>query len=145
MSATPEQDTLYGLEDQEQLDLDPDDTVERILDEAVEKRGETFNEVAARLEWPINVLVYRRATIPASRRKALSEFAVAELLYRLDEDFGDPDGDHHSEPTPEMLDAARIFVNQLCDQYKPWLCEPSGQVEVYDQAMARAMWDEMGE
>lgn len=45
-----------------------------------------------------------------------------DVLERLDEEFGDPDGDHF-EPTPAMKEAEKAFVEVIRREYKPWMCE----------------------
>ncbi len=45
------------------------------------------------------------------------------ILESLDEEFGDPDGDGVSEPTPGMVEAERAFRAAIVAEYDSWACE----------------------
>jgi hypothetical protein len=120
---------MYGHPGDEQLLVDDlDELIERVLDDAVEKVGESFDVIADRIVWPVKVNVYRRMVVSDKDKSHLAEVLLEDLLDRLDEEHGDPNGDGHSKSEPEMLAAARAFVDSVVSKYKVWACEPTGAV-----------------
>jgi len=134
-------DLLYGLEGQETLDLDPEGVIDRMLDDACYAPGEPFDKIAERISWPVKVYEYRRMRINMAERANLAGGMLCELLYRLDENYRDPDG-NETKPMPEMQVAAIAFVNAVLKLYHVWTCEPTGKVEEFTLEQARALFGE---
>ena len=131
-------DTLYGLEDQERLDLDPDDVIDRVIDDAASFAGESFDAIAERLDWPLKVKVYKRMSLGGvDLTLTIATTALERTLDDLDENYGDPDGDY-SDPTEAMKSAARAFARAVLADYVPWACEPTGEVIEYTREQVRA-------
>ena len=124
-------DVFYGLEAWERLESDPDDAVERVLEYACREVGEGFDAMAARVEWPIRILAYRRKVVPVERRAArIAARAIEDALEDLDADYSDPDG-NETEPTEGMKAAALAFAKAVIAEYVPYTCEPTGEVIEY--------------
>lgn len=104
-------DTLYGLKDQERLDTEPDDVIQRVVDD-----GHT--------EWPVEVLEFRRMDIPSA--EWLGKTALENMLETLDEEHSDPEG-NGTEPTDAMITAALAFGEAIRKDYVSWACEPTGK------------------
>lgn len=68
---------------------------------------------------------YRAEFIGYARMKPhfLEKETLNHTLEYLDEEFGDPDGEW-TEPTPEMIEAERIYHEAILKEYVPWMCEP---------------------
>lgn len=124
-------DELYGLADDERLSESIEDVVERVLDDAVLNRGESFDETADRLEWPLKIYTYRRKVVGIDVKTAAARVALDLVLERLDEEYSDPDGDG-TTPTATMCAAAATFVEAVTAGYAGtagyfvWQCEPTG-------------------
>jgi len=124
----PNDKKLYGLQDQESmLDDDVDEVLGRVMDDACETPGESFDAIAARIEWPIKVLVYRRMSLDEGDAKRLAENAIERALEDLDEERSDPDGDA-TEPSEGMKAAALAFGRAVVKDYVSWACEPTGEI-----------------
>lgn len=129
-------DELYGLSDDDRLSESPEDIVERVLDDACEKAGESFDVIADRIEWPIQIHVFRRKVISDKEKAWIAEDLLERLLERLDEEHSDPNGDN-TEPTPPMSEAAKNFVESVVSGYFVWQCEPTGVVIPISRALAK--------
>lgn len=128
---------LYGLHGDEDLNEDMDAIIERVLDDACEKVGESFDTIADRIVWPLKIFVHHRTVISDKDKSYLSECLLEDLLDRLDEEHGDPNGDR-TKCEPEMLAAARVFVDSVVSKYKVWACEPTGAVIEISREQAKA-------
>jgi len=137
---------LYGLHGDEDLNEDMDAIIERVLDDACEKVGESFDAIADRIVWPLKIFVHHRTVISDKDKSYLSECLLENLLDRLDEEHGDPNGDgwrgesDRTKCEPEMLAAARVFVDSVVSKYKVWACEPTGAVIEISREQARQLW-----
>ena len=103
----------WGLPDSERLvHSTPDEAIEEILDQAscpLADYGEVVVVGYANVE-----PVWKAASI------------LEDFLDRLDEEYGDPDGDI-TEPTEAMKQAADAFVRAVLAEYQTWVCEPTGE------------------
>jgi hypothetical protein len=123
---------FYGLRDDERLEMDPDMVVERVLENAVESVGEGNDAVFARIEWPIQVHVFRRMDIGGERyAQEIATNAIESVLESLDETYFDPDGYGRTSPTEGMKAAALAFGRAVVADYVPFACEPTGEVIEY--------------
>lgn len=127
---------MYGLADDERLSEAMEDIVERVLDDACEKAGESFDVIADRIEWPIQIHVFRRKIISEKEKAWIAEDVLDRLLERLDEEHSDPNGDN-TRPTPSMREAAKTFVESVVSGYFVWACEPTGRVITISRALAK--------
>ena len=73
---------------------------------------------------PEEVTVWRFTRVKADTR-LLALNALDRLLERLDEDYGDPEGDY-TESDDAMKKAAAEFGEKVVAQYKVWMCERDG-------------------
>ncbi len=97
--------------------------IEQLFDQTLQP-GETRDQAARRITWPIKIEEFR----PMRINVAIYTTSVLErLLEDLDEDYADPDGDS-TTPTDTMREAARAFVGVVAKEYKVWSCEPTGKV-----------------
>lgn len=55
------------------------------------------------------------------------DHALCAILAALDEDYG---GENSTDPTPEMIEAHRIFVAAILAEYESWRCETVCDMEV---------------
>lgn len=117
----------YGLQDQEQLDNDPQTVVDGILEDACEGIGESFDTIADRIEWPIKVLEYKPLTLSESY---VVDMTLDHVLETLDEEYANPDGDG-TNPTDDMRTAANRLAKIIIRDYDVWTCEPTGDVLKY--------------
>lgn len=124
---TDEAYVFYGLEDQEELDFDPSEVIERVLEDACEKAGEGFDAIADRIEWPIRVLEYKHLTPSESN---IVSIALDSVLDHLFEEYGNPDGGG-DDPTDDMRTAARRLAKVAIRDFQVWRCEPTGEVTEY--------------
>jgi hypothetical protein len=122
----PSEEQMYGLADDEQLESEAEDVVERVLADACETPGEPFEATAARVTWPIKVYVFKRMKVGESA-ESIGNNALERVLDNLDEELGDPDGDPF-EPTSAMKEAALAFGKAILADYKPWAGERTGEV-----------------
>jgi len=131
---------MYGLADDERLEVEAEAVVERVLDDACDVPGEPFEATAARVTWPIKVDVFRRMEV-SNTAEHLGEDALGRALEQLDEEYSDPDGDM-TEPTDAMKAAALAFGKAVLADYKPWACERTGEViEFTREQMAKEARD----
>jgi hypothetical protein len=129
-------DVCYGLEHWERLEMDPESVVERVLEDACDKVGEGFDALAARIEWPIRILVYKRRDIGGEAcAESIAARAIEHALENLDEEYADPDGDY-TKATDRIKDAARAFGRAVVADYVSWSCEPTGEVIEYTREQA---------
>jgi hypothetical protein len=104
-----------------------EEVVEEVIDVACVKAGETFDEIADRLPWPMIILKYKPRDIGgAEMAKRIGDYAIELALENLDEEYGDPDGSY-TGPTDSMKEAASKFGKAIVADYKPWMCEPTGE------------------
>lgn len=75
-------------------------------------------DVLAALPAEIEVMGYERMR---PTPKDVGDF-LDDVLTRLDEEYGDPDGDG-TKSTPRMLEAERAFIAAVLDDYQSWACE----------------------
>lgn len=131
-------DILYGLEDAEQLDHDPEDIIEKLLDDCCEKAGESFDAIADRIEWPVKIYEYRRIKIGDNDAERIGRRALDNALDQLDEDYTDPEG-NGTVATEKMKAAAITFGKAIIAEYVPWACERTGEVTEVTREEAKAM------
>jgi hypothetical protein len=122
-------DVCYGTEEQEHLDMDPEETLDRIIEDACEVTGESIDLVLDRLTYPIKVRVFKRITLDGWEN-IIAANVLEETLDRLDEEMGDPEGDAF-EPTEAMHEAATAFAKVVVAEYVPWACIPTGETIEY--------------
>jgi hypothetical protein len=128
---------MYGLHGDEDLNEDMNALIERVLDDNCERVGESFDVIADRIVWPVKVDVYRRMVVSDKDKSHLAEVLLEDLLDRLDEEHGDPMATAIPRDEPEMLAAARAFVDSVVSKYKVWACEPTGAVVEISREQAK--------
>ena len=129
----------YGLEYWERLVSEVEEVIETVFEENCDKAGETFEEIADRLSWPILVLKYTPRNVGGeAMAKKLGENALEIALEYLDEEYGDPEGDY-SASTPAMKAAAQKLGQVIVAEYQSWMCEPTGEVVKVTREEAKEM------
>lgn len=100
-------DGYWGLPDEERYcHTDPDEAIEMILDDAGDLEG-TLEIVC---------MVPMKLILDSGQY-------LEYILERVDEDYGDPDGEPH-KPSGALEEAAARFVELVKAEYgKPWACE----------------------
>ena len=130
-------DILYGLKEWEHLEDSLDEAVDRIIEEAVVSPGEGFGQIADRMAWPLEILVYKRMDVGGEKMAIMNADKATNLaLENLDEEYGDMDGDY-TEPTEVMKEAALVFGKAIVADYVPWTCEPTGEIIEYTREQAQ--------
>jgi hypothetical protein len=110
----PHAETLHGS--------DPDDAVERHLDDLWPKVPET-----------LTVTAFRRRVIHT--RDLNPDRVIEDLLEQLDEEYGDPD--EGTDPSEAMRLAATALCDVIRRNYRVWACEPVATAKVNVQAWVR--------
>lgn len=115
---------------------DREDAIEDHLDQMLNPKM-TAADVLAALPEKVTVYGWARTEVDRAKlAKLLSESALEDLLERLDEDYGDPDGDP-TDPTEKMQQAEAAFIRVVLDEYVPWSCEKVCEEEVDVEAWVR--------
>ena len=134
-------DVLYGLDYEEHLScVSPEEVVEAVIDDACLKVGESFVEIADRIEWPIKVLAFRRVNLD-QKRDQIASFALEQVLDWLDEDYSDPEG-NPTVATEAMKTAANKLADAIIEDYTPWSCEPTGEVVEFTRDEAKEICED---
>lgn len=128
---------FYGLADQEKLDDELHDVIERAVEDACEVVGEGTDVIISRMLWPLRVLVYRHAELASPEE--LGRIALDALLENLYEKYGNEDECGPDEPTDAMIQAATALGKAVREEYVPWACEPTGEVIEVTEEQAREM------
>ena len=102
---------FYGVENQETLDDQLDECVERYFNECYPDLPIDEN---------LEILVQRYKVIEEDSLNPLQDF-----LEQLDEEYGP--NDDFSDPTPKMIEAKKAFVKAVISEYQVWRCEPTGE------------------
>jgi len=94
------------------------------MDDAIEAYLDDFGPTGERT--PKTVTVYGFARMELKRAECR---VLADLLERLDEEYGDPDGDW-GVATTAMEEAEKHFIDVVLAEYCPWACEAVKEVTV---------------
>jgi len=109
-------------------DTEPDDAIERYLDNLLEPNM-TVAQVLEALPETVVVYGYAHQVFGASARKALASALLEDLLERLDEEYADPDNDGTVDTEP-MRQAAHVFIDAVLAEYTVWTCDQVSEQEV---------------
>lgn len=91
------------------------------IDECIQNYLESIDPKSHPKE--VTVVGYERTKIS----QTFLEASVLEFtLDALDEEFGDPNGEH-SDPTSKMKEAEMTFIKVILADYFPWTCERSNE------------------
>jgi hypothetical protein len=71
----------------------------------------------------IKVYGWARMEIDKGMRAALADIALEDVIDRIEEEYGDPDGDVVPDKTDKMREAAATFVEAVLKSYTVWACE----------------------
>ncbi|MEA3224853.1 MAG: hypothetical protein U9Q07_02800 [Planctomycetota bacterium] len=135
-------DVLYGFPGWETLEMEAEDAVERIVEDACETVGEDFGSIAKRISWPICLQVFKRMdTGGDTHAQSIAYYALDRVLDDLDADYGNPDSDQ-TDPTDKMEAAALAFGQAVLAEYVPWMCEQTGAVVMFTKKQALDMFEE---
>jgi hypothetical protein len=113
-------DILYGFPGDERLSTSLEELIEDHFCEKIEDD----------ISWPLVVHEFKRMTPSLSAENILDD-----VLDRLDEEYGDPDG-NSTEPTEIMKKAADVFVAVILAGYLPYVCEETGNTVTVTKEMA---------
>jgi hypothetical protein len=105
----------WGSEDEERFThTDPEDAIEGLLDS----------------RHPHPITEERLTIVGVSPRSVAGQadqrWILEEVLERLDEDFGDWEGES-TEPTDEMKAAAKVFAEAIEKAYTPFQCDETAR------------------
>ena len=106
----------YGEIEQERLDYSKKEVIERVFDSIESIEGYKYPFVIHTFT-PKNIIL----TI---------EEILGDVLQRLDEEYGDPEGDG-TMPTNKMITAAKELVNVIKSEYTSFMCETNGDKTEY--------------
>ena len=111
---------FYGLEDQERLNYDPEESIVDMFDcvslEDVEK-----------YDFPISINVFEPIDYTLN-----AEDILESILENLDDNYGEPDGDY-TKPTEKMKIAAETLARTIKEEYISWQCEKTGETIKYSK------------
>ncbi len=116
----------YGYEGQERLYSEPEEVIEYLLE------GEEDYQ-----NFPIEVYVFK-PMIPFSDNREYAKNFIEDLLENLDDVYGDPEGDP-TEATENIIIAATKLAKVIAEEYKSWMCEPTGEILKYSKPEAYNM------
>jgi len=134
-----QEDVLYGLDHWETLEHDLDMVIERVMEDACDTVGDSFEVMADRITWPIKVLVYKRRDIGGDKQaQRIADQAISEALDNLDEEYSGEWADP-AEPTEAIKVAALAFGQAVVADYVPWSCEPTGEVIEYTREQVKGL------
>lgn len=122
LSAEPWVSYLWGVADQEHLDLDPYDTIEAALD--VEADLEDLPETIELHPWVRHVPT-------EGEIQGLVDVILDDVFERLDERYGNPDGDREEPGERDRREALR-FVNGVVGRLFIWRCDPVPEIVEVD-------------
>lgn len=111
------QPVFWGSPDDERLEhSDEDEAIEAILDEMGYPHP----------DWPetITICGFARMEVDLPSLNPLED-----CLDRLDEEYGDPDGEP-AQPTEAMKEAERVFLETIRKEYTTWACEEVCRKEI---------------
>lgn len=95
--------------DAEVLGRDPDQAILDYLDEYLDRDEET----------PETVILYGYARMPV---KVDPEQILEDIIERLDEEYGDPDGNFDTPISDDMKKAAQYLAAVVERDYESWAC-----------------------
>ena len=127
----------YGLEEQEHLMDTMSEVVESVIEDNCGVIGESFDTIADRLIWPIEVCEFI-PDIPSVN--TIESMIMDDILERLSEEYGDPDGDIE-EPSDDMKTTLRPFAEAIIKDFPFWSCEPTGVIHHITKQLARRICD----
>ena len=105
----------YGQEEQEILSSEPEDVVIDLITREKDYKG-----------YPIKIYVFKQME-PFKDDEYYAKSILDDLLEDLDDEYGDPDGDN-TEPTDNMKKASLSLAKVMKEEYRSWMCEPTGEV-----------------
>ena len=88
-------------------------------DEAVR---EYLDDMRGVCDFPETVQVFGFKRIELEHKEPDPEWILEEILERLDEEHGDPEG-HATPPSVRMLEACQHLVDVIRQEYEVWTCE----------------------
>ena len=100
------------------------DAIEYHLD-GMWERGQEWASYKSYLPEKLTVYGWKRIKVTADM---LYE-PLDDVLERLDEEYGDPDGDG-ADATEKMKEAQKVFLEAVAAEYSCWACEQVAKVEV---------------
>jgi hypothetical protein len=102
------------------------DAIEEYLDNLLEI-GMSKEEMIRFLDFNLMVAGYAPMDVKFSEQWFSP---LEDVLERLDEEFGDPDGER-TEPTKKMKEAEEAFMKVILSEYVPWACDEICVEEVH--------------
>jgi hypothetical protein len=111
----------------EMFSCDPDAEVLTATDvsEAVQEWVDYFD---GPLPETVTVYGFARRELPPTEK--LAENILYDVLERLNDEYGDPDGLRGDGRTPEMVEAAHAFADVIRCKYWVWACEHASEETV---------------
>ena len=115
---------------EELIHSDQEDAIESYLNQ----RLDPGCDVLARL--PKEVTAFGFVRRPLSAHDPDPQDVLEDVLYRLDEEYGDPETRTDPE-TPAMLEAAKAFCDVVRAEYSPWSCKKACSETINVEAWVR--------
>jgi len=109
---------FYGEEGREILFNNPEKVIMDVFDDP---------ETIENFKYPFIVYEFKPMEIELS-----AKWIVKEILEKLDDELGDPEGDY-TQPTEAMIKSAEALVETIKKEYHVWMCEPTGNKIEYSQ------------
>lgn len=116
---------FYGVEDQERLDIEIEDTVKRVMEDG------------SYSDFPIKINVFKPMSI-AKDAETLARDMLDDILENLDCNYGDPDS-NGTESTEDMRKASLGLAKVILKDYQSWACEKTGEVIEYSKEEAEKL------
>ena len=90
------------------------------MDDAIESMLDGIGDINV-LPKTIEICSYARMELP--KAESLASSVLESLIEDLDNEHGDPTGDHLTEISDTMKEAAKDFVTAVLKEYVSWACE----------------------
>ena len=117
-------EVYYGLDGQERLDSEIEETLERFVDEL-------SND--CKVQYPIKVYEWEREKMYTEKNpEKFSKQTLEEILEQLDDTYGDPD-DFGTDPSEKLQQAMMEFTKVLIEEYDVLCCNKTGKVFEYSK------------
>ena len=121
---------MWGEPGAEHLtDCDPDDAIEAEVEKYLIEDGLPSEDGSQEWSDPetVTVAVYERRRLPENFEHP--ESVLEHVLGQLEE-YGDPDLSVAEEMTPAMVEAARVFLAVVREEFQVWACDEVEEFEI---------------
>lgn len=121
---------MWGEPGAERLtDDEPDDAIEAEVEKYLIEDGPPREDGSQKWSDPetVTVAVYERRRLPENfaNPKDVTLHALEDLF-----DYTDPNDPHDPDPSPAMIEAARVFLAVVREEFPVWACDEVEEFEI---------------